>query len=157
MCIDGSVQRRSSSADSQDSWMPAADRCQSLLLRPVQFILHSTSGDRRPTKKGKPPVCRARRVVRRRRRHSGGRRQSARSSADLGRLPVLLVLPAEASRVDHRRTQLPASTAELSSTTRPDRQGVCLCRSHPRLSHVKVRGRDTETQKPSYKTQNESI
>jgi len=136
-CAGGDMQRRASSADHQGARLPTTHCRQPLLLRPVQLVLHSTSSDRHQEEG--PPSRRGPRRRRRPRRHVGEQLQSARSRAHLGRLPVLLVLSAEASRVDHGRPQLPASTAVLPSSPRPNRQGMRLCRPHSRLNRVLIR------------------
>ena len=127
------MRRRASSTDDQGARLPTTHRRQPLLLRPVQLVLHSTFSEERREEE-RPP---SRRRSRRRRRHPldvGEQLQSARSCADLGRLPVLLVLSAEASRVDYGRPQLPASTTVVPSSPRPNRQGVRLCRPYSRLN-----------------------
>jgi len=130
MFADGSVQRRTSTADDQGARVSAAHGRQSLLLRTVQLVLHSALGDRSRRQGHGSPSSRRRRC---RLRRGGGRRRSARSRAQLDRVPVVLVLSAEAGRVDHGRPELSPPTSELSTTTSPDHQGVRVRRPYPRL------------------------
>ena len=134
---DGGVWRRATTTDDQGARMSASHGRQSLLLRAVQLVLHSALGDRQGWP-GTPPSHRPRR---RRPRGGGGGggdgRRPSRSSGSRARLdgvPVVLVLPADTRRVDHRRAQLPAPPTDLPATPGPDRQGVRMRRSHARLN-----------------------